>query len=45
MADTTIVESVSIGPGQSINATRNVDSLGRPLFLAIGVDDDDEDGS
>lgn len=38
MTDNTIVESTSVGPGQSVDATRNVDALDRPLFLAIGVD-------
>lgn len=32
MTDNTIVESTSVGPGQSVDATRNVDALDRPFF-------------
>jgi hypothetical protein len=38
MADNTIIQRTSIAPGQSIQTTRNVDSLDRPLSLAIGID-------
>jgi len=38
LADNSIVERTSLGPGESVNATRNVDSLYRPIFLAVGAD-------
>ena len=37
ISDNTLLHR-ELNPGESVEATRNVDSLERPLFLAIGVD-------
>jgi hypothetical protein len=45
IADNTIIEGTSLAPGESVQATRNVDSLERPLSIAIGLDPEQQSQS
>ena len=44
VADNTIIHSEELAPGQSVQATRNVESLERPLWVAVGIDGESQSG-
>ena len=43
-ADNAIIHSEALAPGQSLQTTRNVESLDRPLWVAVGIDQQSQPG-